>query len=530
MIRRAIFLLFFAIYTTPLLASERIALIIGNDQYHGWPSLSGAVNDAYAMAQRLRLMDFALVDDKVWVNLDLAGLQAAHKALLAKAHDAHIVLIFFAGHGSGEQNNNWLVPVDAQTIAYREDLPNRALSLQDLLRNLPRQALKIIILDACRDFGLPSRRGLNEALTGFLWVDLPPNTILALSASLGRVAYEREGHGDYTKILLEVLDAELQQPSRSILSILNKASRDLQDRTRLLQRPEVYFSALEERWTKDRLVMHHSRYSSSRGFRLVPPIKPPVSPMPGLCPTLELESFRDCEMGCPTLQRLPDWNFPVGTDHTEYVLAAVDFTPERERYFARLAISKTPITYAQWSVCAQEGACRRLRFADAWAQHPVTRVNYTDVERYLDWLTQRTGQNYRLPTEEEWEYAARGGQHRELLYWQSLRGASSCSFAHTRECNTQAYASVPVAQREPNCFGLHDMLGNVWEWIDACPSHTSKTADNCIQNIVRGGGWDTPLSALRITRQAIVAPHRRLDMIGFRVIRDIMPQQDPNDA
>jgi len=513
-------------------AADRVALVIGNDDYRGWPPLASAVNDAEAVALRLRALGFELVGDRVWTDLDLQQMRAARDALHEAAAGADTAMVFFAGHGSGEQNNNWLVPVDAESIGYREDLPGRALSLNDFLRGLPRHALKIVMLDACRDFGLPSRRGADAEFTGFHWVDMPDNTVLALSASIGQQAHEAGGHGLYTRTLLEVLDRELEDPERRILDILNAVSRNLQRRTQLNQRPEVYFNALAERVTEGEpfALLPDGSEPAARG--LDPALADSSATMPdessgqprALCPAEPAWSAeRDCPQ-CPELAALPALRFPVGTNVAPDADGSADFSPERERMFSAIAVGRHPVTHAEWQACADAGPCRRLAFSEDEADHPVTGIDWSQARTYVEWLSEHTGETYRLPSEAEWEYAARGGQHRERVYWQSRRTARACDYAHTvaaaRACDLDRPAeTIAVGSLEPNCFGLHDVLGNVWEWTSDCVEGTEDAAA-CNLRIARGGGWGTRPADLRLTRRAVLHPGRGHDMLGFRVLRE----------
>ena len=183
----------------------------------------------------------------------------------------------------------------------------------------------------------------------------------------------------------------------------------------------------------------------------------------------------------------------------------------------------------------------------AYAQddsHPVTCVSWEDATAYTRWLSARTGRRYRLLTEAEWEYAARAGTSTRRFWGDDPN--VSCEYANGADISTRArvpgtsqwpiakcndrYAyTAPVGRYRANAFGLHDMLGNVWEWTQDCwnPDYTgapvdgsARTGGDCTMRVVRGGSWeDGPLglrSAYRVGSPVVIRVYIR----GFRVARD----------
>jgi len=176
--------------------------------------------------------------------------------------------------------------------------------------------------------------------------------------------------------------------------------------------------------------------------------------------------------------------------------------------------------------------------------HPVTCVSWEDATAYTAWLGRRTGRNYRLPTEAEWEYAARAGTGTVRFWGDDAR--LSCEYANgadaaaaaqipgaedwpTAACDDRHAYTAPAGSYRPNAFGLHDMQGNVEEWTQDCwnanyaatpRDGSAATAGDCSQRAVRGGSWeDGPVGlrvAYRVGSPASVRVHRR----GFRVAAD----------
>ena len=175
--------------------------------------------------------------------------------------------------------------------------------------------------------------------------------------------------------------------------------------------------------------------------------------------------------------------------------------------------------------------------------HPVVCVSWDDASAYVKWLSHRTGRHYRLLTEAEWEYAARAGTT-TTRYWGD-DGNMSCAYANgadlttgtqvpdtgnwvTANCIDHYAYTAPAGSYRANAFGLHDMLGNVWEWTQDCwngnysgaPADGSAwAAGDCFQRAVRGGSWeDGPLglrAAYRVGSPTVIRVYIR----GFRVAR-----------
>ena len=185
-----------------------------------------------------------------------------------------------------------------------------------------------------------------------------------------------------------------------------------------------------------------------------------------------------------------------------------------------------PVTQKAWeTIMGNNPSCFKLS-----PNHPVERVSWEDVQKFIQKLNARDGVQYRLPTEAEWEYAARGGQnhiysgsnHIEDVAWYS---GNSGSQTH------------PVCQKRPNAFGLYDMSGNVWEWVQDwygpyATAGNTFNADSCEDpqgnltgsyRVLRGGGWNYfPVysrSAVRIRD----TPGSRNSYLGFRLARSAFP-------
>jgi formylglycine-generating enzyme required for sulfatase activity len=199
------------------------------------------------------------------------------------------------------------------------------------------------------------------------------------------------------------------------------------------------------------------------------------------------------------------------------------------------AIAATEITFAQWDACIADGGCRYLPPDQGWgrADRPAVNVSFDDAKAYADWLSQKTGKTYRLPSEAEWEYAARAGSRGPFAIGASLEPTTAnynAHFAYGGQKGDYRKQTTPAASFAPNDFGLFDMHGNAWEWTADCwaDSHEGAPQDgsaslggDCTRGVLKGGAWNTGGWRLRSAhRIGKVRTAREYDN-GFRVVRDL---------
>lgn len=232
---------------------------------------------------------------------------------------------------------------------------------------------------------------------------------------------------------------------------------------------------------------------------------------------------KDCPT-CPELISLPAGSFTMGSnsgDPSEKPAHQVSIaTP--------FAIGKYEITVEQWDACAKAGGCPAIA-ADASRapDTPVRDVSWDDAQLYVKWLGKLSGKPYRLPTEAEWEYAARGGSASRYWWGEQMRkGAANC-----KDCGEpwQADAPAKVGSFAPNPYGLYDMNGSVWEWVSDCWHNNFKGApsenrswdeSNCRVRVIRGGSWREGASYMPSSTRFKYDASVRHSQNGFRVARD----------
>jgi formylglycine-generating enzyme required for sulfatase activity/predicted Ser/Thr protein kinase len=272
------------------------------------------------------------------------------------------------------------------------------------------------------------------------------------------------------------------------------------------------------------------------------PVQPPIASAdesPALVeePASPLEAgtvFRDCPQ-CPALVVIPGGRFVMGSPADEPQRNRAE-GPQREIDMPSFALATYETRFAEWDLCLAEGGCKHRPDDKGWggSEQPVIHVSWNDAQDYVVWLSARTGQRYRLPSEAEWEYAARAGttgRHylgdcmtSDLANFNARRPAQGCERGEFRE------RPLPVGSFPPNPFGLHDMHGNVWEWVQDCANGSYQGAPisgsawmrgNCNRGTVRGGAWHDWGFWLRAAARYSFPRDSRHPVGGFRVAREL---------
>ena len=253
-------------------------------------------------------------------------------------------------------------------------------------------------------------------------------------------------------------------------------------------------------------------------------VKPPAEALkPGV-------SFRDCDE-CPEMVVVPGGQFLMGSPVTERERDFEEGPQHEVRIGYAFALGKYEVTFSQWQVCVAAGACPQI--ADrGWGGvgRPVINVSWEDTAEYVRWLSLKTGQEYRLPNEAEWEYAARGGTT-TARYWGAEVGVDKAN-CHGCSDTFDGEQTTAVGSFEANPFGLHDMLGNVWEWVRDCWNNTYEGAPtdgsawatgDCRLAVLRGGSWGYFPRSARVASRHRAEREIRLSTNGFRPLRVVTP-------
>ena len=226
--------------------------------------------------------------------------------------------------------------------------------------------------------------------------------------------------------------------------------------------------------------------------------------------------IRDCN-DCPEMVLLPAGLFSMGSERY------ADERPPHTVRLPRFLMGKTEVTQALWGSVMGDNPSRHN---DCGSICPVENVSWNDVQDFIKRLNQKTGQNYRLPSEAEWEYAARAGSVGD---WSFGNDESKLTEYAWYIANSQR-TTHPTGSKNSNAFGLHDMHGNVWEWVADCshPNYSGAPADgtawvsNCSEDRVRrGGSWYLIPASLRSALREKSPADYRDNNGGFRLARSL---------
>ena len=284
--------------------------------------------------------------------------------------------------------------------------------------------------------------------------------------------------------------------------------------------------------------------------------------------------FRDCS-SCPEMVIVPGGTFIMGSPESEKGRTRAVYDEEGtaitwtsidevvlpveegqrlvvvegpQRYVtieSPFAIGVYEVTFDEWDACARAGGCGGVIPDNEWwgrGRRPVMNVNWNKAQAYVRWLSQATGHEYRLLSKAEWEYVARAGTA-TARYWGEIP-SGQCRFGNGGDAEalainpewrtvpcTDGYAeTAAVGSFEPNLFGLHDVLGNVWEWTQDCWNErysggpidgSAWVSGDCSTRVTHGGGWVNAPEQLRSADRSRTPAEDRYSTVGLRVARPV---------
>ncbi len=302
-------------------------------------------------------------------------------------------------------------------------------------------------------------------------------------------------------------------------------------------------------WVARKGKLVFSKYLSAALLTVIIPAAASESVLPGT-------TFKDC-LVCPEMIVIPAGSIRIGASFAE---GGDDEWPIHDVVISRpLAVGKYEVTKFEFAMFVEAAkhsigfSCRYLAEVDweegvSWHypgfpqtnRDPVVCVNWEDAKAYVAWLSQKTGETYRLPSEAEWEYAARAGAADRYFFGNSVSklcqygngvDASSSFKWQNKKCKDGYGArTAPAGSFLPNKFGLYDTIGNVWEWLDDCwndgyvgapADGTSWATGDCSNRGTRGGSWLNDPRFLRSAhRNRLFNAYRKYNT-GIRVVREI---------
>ena len=331
-------------------------------------------------------------------------------------------------------------------------------------------------------------------------------------------------------ITVEPLDVFLEAKKTANVRSEPSANSDKIDVIEVRQRIQVTGRVKGGKWYRVQMDNGEEGYVFSPLLQQPAAAKPepvhvestPVTPSASPAAVNAGEVFKDCDM-CPEMVSLPAGSYRMGSNSGD----RSEKPAHRVSIKKPFAIGKYEVTVGQWRQCVEAGGCSYFPSKAATSDRsPVRDISWGDAQEYVKWLSSITGKHYRLPTEAEWEYAARAGT--SSTYWWGNRlvaekaNCKGCSQSWDRKAPADA-GSYPA-----NPFGIHDTSGSVWEWVSDCwyPSHSGAPADgrsrekiSCRQHVIRGGSWRNDSSYVHSASRFKYDTYVRYIQNGLRVAR-----------
>jgi formylglycine-generating enzyme required for sulfatase activity len=569
-------------------AGKRVALVIGINVYDNLPALQKAVNDQKAVAAALAGLDFDVVAGE---NLTRREMNAKLAELDAKIAPGDTVFFYFAGHGVALGAENFLLPRDLPKPRDGEEnlVRDEGHAVDAIVRRVQSRgaAVSFFVLDACRDNPLAASGVRSIGGTrGLTRVDAPNGVFVLYSAGLGQSALDRLGEDDPdpNSVFTRKLVPLLKTPGLTQVSLAKQVQREVDELAASIrhpQQPAYYDQIIGEIELSPTAVAKTSPASAPTeeletqvavAAPTIPPIAPPkpVEPVVGMFPKAVTPSpqkpgdtFKDCEI-CPEMVVVPPGEFMMGSSSDQEGTQENESSQHKVAIRAPFAVGKFEVTkeqfdafvndagyYSQSKCFTFEGGKLANRLDRSYQNpgyeqapnEPAVCLSWEDARAYAAWLSRKTGQQYRLLSEAEWEYAALAGNGFEHS---RLSEANLCDDGNisdqagqkefpqewpVAECSDGYARTAPVGRFTGNRLGLHDMRGNAWEWINDCwhdtydgaPSDGSSWTwgGDCSSRVLRGGSWISLIEYLRVTSRFGMSSDHRDASFGVRVARTL---------
>ena len=248
---------------------------------------------------------------------------------------------------------------------------------------------------------------------------------------------------------------------------------------------------------------------------------------------------RDCTDGCPEMVIVPAGEFTMGSPAAESG-RSLDEGPQRRVSIRQpFAVGKFEVTFAEWEACVAGGGCTSNKTPgdEGWGRGrlPVINISWFEAKAYCSWLNRRLGLpegTYRLPSEAEWEYACRAGTESAFSFGTTISMAQVNHDGRNFGLGTVGKwrkRTVPVGTMPPNAWGLQEMHGNVWEWVeDPFGPYPDRPTDarplgqpDMTRRVLRGGAWNYNAWSCRSASRLSGPPNSRYGNVGFRFARTL---------
>jgi formylglycine-generating enzyme required for sulfatase activity len=514
---------------------RRMALVIGNAAYQGgFNVLNNTERDADSMSVVLETLGFKVSKYK---NLDKINMTEVFLRFENSLQKNDVVVVYFSGHGIGHGSKNYLLPTDAQINCLGELKNYDKLSLGIILDGLEKVAIKncFIFLDACRNSGYLldcsdlREKGGNVPSGLSIPNSNPEGSYIVFATQAGKTAND-DAYNKVNSLFTGELIRFLRVPNWSHRKIIDETAKSVKSISNQSQKPEKYdnidgdyFFLVDDGSIKNKTLSPTER----------PSPKPPTKPQNGI-------AKKDWEYA-PYITFIEGGVFSMGGNDGEE-----NEKPVHQVSLKNYWIGKYEVTVSEYMTFVEETNSHFPEWLEKGNSYyinseggnyysnkgytgprsnlPIVGINWDDATAYCEWLSKKTTQNYRLPTEAEWEFAANGGNK-----------SSGYKFSGSNEINDVGWVGEnsnnkihQVGSKKPNSLEIHDLTGNVWEWCaDWFAPYTNSYQTNPLNlmgdkrfRVVRGGAFSYSKDYSRNTFRSPVEPSTKYDFTGFRVVRE----------
>jgi len=552
---------------------QRVALVIGNNNYQNLSVLKNPINDARSIKNELQKRGFEVLYKE---NATKRDMQKLIKSFTNKLTSGGVGLYYFAGHGINVEGQNYLVSIDSNMDS-KEDVEYESYALNRITKKIQNahNRLNIVILDACRND--PFSRGGSGGLAP---IGDAKGIFVAYATQAGNVASDGgSGHGVFTKHLIQYMSEE----GAPIEKVFKNVRRSVQNDTSGKQSPGVYNQIVGEfyftlpvydtKTTQNKSISSFSfsddapiKYSLTinttpkKAKIKITNIKPKYYKGINLeagnytikvsnegyyskTGTVDLKNDLSVDVVLkkleekiikqqhqarksyePEMVHISRGTFTMGSNEGQK-----DEKPLHQVSIGKdFLLGKYEVTVGQYNVCVNDRGCDEPKKDKYYYEMcledncPIMKVSWNNAKQYAKWISRKTGKHYRLPSESEWEYAARAGS--STKYHFSNSDANLAQYAWYSKNSGQR--THKVGQKMPNAFGLYDMHGNVWEW---CEDWYADSYNNTPRNeranakgaktykVLRGGSWINTSNFFRSAFRIRNNPINRNYNNGFRL-------------
>jgi len=568
------------ILTAAAEAQTKRAFIVGVGEYDELTNLQKTIGDAEGYARVFRAQDFEVT--KLVGTPKRRDFIAAFDGFVRSIGSGDEVVFVFSGHGWSDGSDNYLALNDAPRGVAEAVLRAETIALErNVMARLRARSPKLTfaIIDACRDEKYdPLTRSSGYLEKGIARMSASEGELILYSAGAGQTSLDRLSNADASpySVFTRILLPKLSDTARPLATIADETRAEVQRLAGTIdhrQRPEMMlgvslgyclagdcrtatvpgpepvdpeaqaWQAAERLDTLQAyeayLTFHPNGANAAIARARIDRLRPSETPSPVTTTTTTTpmrddfgdgddRTFRDCA-DCPEMVVIPAGEFRMGSAD-----GGSDETPVRTvRINYQLAVGKHEVTWAESEACVSDGGCGGHRPSDrGWGKgsRPVINVSWNDAQAYVQWLSRKTGERYRLLSEAEWEYVARSGTSARFSWGD---GDPTCSRGASNGANFISCSSdrtEPVGFSAANAFGLYDLHGNVWEWVEDCYENSysgaptdgsARDASDCSRRVLRGGSWSSGPNWLRSAVRYRLILRFRYSNVGFRVARTL---------